>query len=167
MHYRIVNCPEKAFRPYVKNAMFFFMDELVSNPVIKSECHINIVFNPSLSVQGYSSIIETPKTPRKFLIEINSIMGERYILSTLAHEMVHVKQYIQHEINDTLSTWCGDVVDVSDYWTHPWEIEAHGLEVGLLTKYVVKYKLWEVFENFTNPDDDFKYKPIEWKSKNG
>ena len=72
---------------------------------------------------------------------------------------------IYHETNDDLSVWRGKRVnsDLMDYWHHPWEIDAHGREDGLLTKFAVEECLWEVFEGFRNPSLPILSKPIKWK----
>ena len=77
--------------------------------------------------------------------------------------MVHVRQYIQGDVNLNLTRWKGSrVVDI-DYWDQPWEIEAHGIEVGLFTKFAKKEKLWEVFKGVQNPDSPIEAEPIGWK----
>jgi hypothetical protein len=85
--------------------------------------------------------------------------------TTLAHEMVHVKQYVYGETNEKLTRWKGERVDSDtiDYWVQPWEIEAHGYEAGLFTKFAIKEKLWEVFNGVQNPDSDIIPEPLGWK----
>jgi hypothetical protein len=80
--------------------------------------------------------------------------------------MVHVKQYVYGETNERLSRWKGQRVDSDtiDYWVQPWEIEAHGYEAGLFTKFAIKEKLWEIFEGVSNPDSDIEIQPIGWKN---
>ena len=51
----------------------------------------------------------------------------------------------------------------TDYWDQPWEIDAHGRESGLLTKFAIKEELWEVFDGFRNPDLPIVSRPIKWK----
>lgn len=55
--------------------------------------------------------------------------------------------------------------DEVEYWSHPWEIDAYGREIGLLTKYVTSEHLWEVFSEFQNPTAPLVPKPIKWKNK--
>lgn len=61
---------------------------------------------------------------------------------TLAHEMVHVKQYATGELRDyvkstSLNRWQGKIIDDSkiSYWDRPWEIEAFGREFGLYARF--------------------------------
>lgn len=80
---------------------------------------------------------DTNDRPRVFLIEADSSQRMRGLLITIAHEMVHVKQFARNEQKQMLVggvwKWKGKPVDVdkTDYWELPWEIEANGREVGL------------------------------------
>lgn len=167
MKVKILNCPDKYFRPYVERATQFYAKELISNTRIRNNCTAIIRFDGriknfgSCGAEGYN----TKNEPREFLIEIHPGIGARSILETLAHEMVHVKQLVYHETNDELSVWKGKRVnsDLLDYWHHPWEIEAHGREDGLLTKFAVQECLWEIFDGFRDPSLPIVSRPIKWK----
>lgn len=80
-------------------------------------------------------------TPRNFKIEINHTQGLRRMLETVAHEMVHVKQYARNEMNDWVHDekyykWKGtSVPEKTNYWDLPWEIEANGMEIGLFVRW--------------------------------
>lgn len=168
MKLSIVGCPDKErFRPYVKRAILFYAQELLSSKMLEN-INLKVKFDKNIGeVYGYASI--EAKTDngkaRDFLIEMNPFIGGRDILKALAHEMVHIKQYAYHETDDTLTRWKGIPVDgnFSDYWRQPWEIEAYGIEAGLFRKFVVQEKLWEVFESISNPDDPIVPEPIGWK----
>jgi len=151
----------------VSEAASFFAQELIPNTRIRNNCKTKIVFTNKIKEYGYASIagFNTKKQPREFLIEIHSGIGARLILETLAHEMVHVKQYIMNETDDVLSRWKNKKIDQSkvDYWNHPWEIDAYGREPGLLYKFVVLNCLWHIFDEFKNPDDPIISIPIKWK----
>ena len=63
------------------------------------------------------------------------------MLSTVAHELVHVKQFAKGELYDSTvkdrTRWHGQWMKrTPDYWDLPWEIEAYGREVGLYTRWV-------------------------------
>jgi hypothetical protein len=64
-----------------------------------------------------------------------------------------------------MTRWKGQRVDSDtiDYWVQPWEVEAHGYEAGLFTKFAIQEKLWEIFEGVTNPDSPITIEPIGWK----
>ena len=106
---------------------------------------INIEFNEDMREDGdcgYCVPTEgyVRKSPREFDIEINASKSLKTIMETIAHEMVHVKQYARNELrelSDSQFTWCGETVDGTkiDYFDLPWEIEAHGREAGLFRRW--------------------------------
>lgn len=167
MKIKIRNCPDSDFKPYVERAALFFAKELIPNTRIRNNIKTVIRFDSKMAnygscgAEGYN----TKNEPREFLIEIHPGIGVHSIFETLAHEMVHVKQLVYHETNDDLSVWRGKRVnsDDIDYWHHPWEIDAHGREDGLVTKFAVEECLWEVFQGFRNPSIPIVSQPIKWK----
>jgi hypothetical protein len=167
MHLSIVGCPDKKqFLPYVKRATKFYAEELLSERRLR-DIYIRIKFSKKLEVYGYASVEDNTgtKKPKEFLIEVHSKIGAADILKTIAHEMVHIKQYACGELDETLMSWKGKRVDSDslDYYDHPWEVEAHGLEVSLFSKFAIKEKLWDVFEGINNPDGPIKTTEIKWK----
>ena len=167
MRLSILNCPDKEFKPYVRRGAQFYLEELVPSKRMRQNIFITIKFNEKLDVWGFASIEDynASNKPREFLIELHPWIGAKNILRTLAHEMVHIKQYIMLETNESLSKWKGTPIDPDtiDYFLHPWEMEAHSLEPGLLTKFVVKERLWEVFDEINDPDAPIEKKNIGWK----
>jgi hypothetical protein len=168
MNLKIVKCPDKHFKPYIISAVQFYGEHLIPSKRLRDNINIVIKFNSKLKYWGLAYIDDMdlhPSRPRDFIIEIHPWLGAALILKTLAHEMVHIKQYARCEINDSLSKWKDQRIDSDnlDYYKHPWEMEAYSMEVGLLTKYVVKEKLWEVFGDVSNPDSEIVKKEIIWK----
>ena len=54
---------------------------------------------------------------------------------TLAHEMIHIKQYMKGEMTDEpKAIWHGRNHDKTPYTKQPWEVEAHKLEYELFAK---------------------------------
>lgn len=103
-------------------------------------------------IDGYCEIVDPDYRPRIFLIEVNSnIRKKRDVFETVAHEMVHVKQYATRELvcpaRGNYQRWMGfDYEDgETDYWDEPWEIEAYGRSPGLFSRFVDQYKLREYF----------------------
>ena len=80
--------------------------------------------------------------PREFNITIDSSMKMHGVLRALAHECVHVKQFVKREMCDTgncyITKWKGQAYHTNkgSYWELPWEIEAYGREVGLYEMFV-------------------------------
>ncbi len=131
MQLSIVGCPDKErFRPYVKRAAIFYAQELMSTKM-SDNIFIRIKFNSKLDALGYAGVIEYNESnkPREFEIELNYNVSGPDILRTLAHELVHIKQFVYGETNEALTRWKGkkDASDI-DYWYEPWEIEARCLE---------------------------------------
>ena len=66
-------------------------------------------------------------------------MKPRNIAETVAHEMVHVKQWAKGEMKELVSQnktkFKGELFGDTEYWFRPWEIEAHGIEKGLFVKW--------------------------------
>jgi hypothetical protein len=62
-------------------------------------------------------------------------------MESIAHEMVHLKQYAVGEMRDTdhhnIVRWKKKSIDLTkwQYWDRPWEIEAHGKELGLFIRW--------------------------------
>ena len=83
---------------------------------------------------------EDRKTPRSYTIELDSSVSLRNILINLAHEMVHVKQWVKGEMyeytNPNLVRFMKKKVDISNmnYYDYPWEIEAFGRQLGLFVR---------------------------------
>lgn len=84
--------------------------------------------------------------PRLFEVEVHKKMPLRKVLMTVAHEMVHVKQYARGELYQGVRVnkhrWQGKwISDNVKYWDQPWEIEAHGREIGLFMQWAEKEDL--------------------------
>ena len=57
------------------------------------------------------------------------------MMKTLAHEMVHAKQYIFGELDGYSDSWKGSDVNYYSYEDSPWEKEAYKLEEILYEKF--------------------------------
>jgi len=83
---------------------------------------------------------------REFEVELHSRIKQRRLLETVAHEMVHVKQYARGELYESTAQgkhrWQGKWLNKDpEYWDRPWEIEAHGREIGLFVRWAESHKL--------------------------
>jgi hypothetical protein len=83
---------------------------------------------------------EDQARPREFNIDVNSKLKLRTLLETVAHELVHVKQFARGELYQSSVTmkhrWQGKWYKrTPSYWNQPWEIEAHGREPGLFVQW--------------------------------
>ncbi len=167
MRLSVLNCPDKDFKPFIKRGAFFYAECLLPSKRLRENINLTIKFNDKLTVWGFASIEDynASNKPRDFLIELHPWISAKNILKTLAHEMVHIKQFVNLETNETLSKWKGTPIDPDklDYFYHPWEMEAHSLEPALFTKFVIDENLWEVFDGISNPNDPIEIKDIGWK----
>ena len=168
MFLRILGCPDKRFKSYVREAAEFFGQTLITNKRLYDNINLTIKFNKKLDFYGYSSVegFNDNWKPREFMIQIRDGLGVEDVFETLAHEMVHVKQFAKGETNASLSRWHGAVIDPDaiEYYYQPWEIEAYGREEGLYMKFMVKHELWKIFKGIKNPHRPIKNKKIVWKT---
>lgn len=78
---------------------------------------------------------------REFNLEINKTLDEFDLVSTVIHEMIHVKQYARKELFQRVdgrtrwkSRWFARYESLS-YEDQPWEKEAHRLDVKLANQF--------------------------------
>ena len=80
---------------------------------------------------------------RTFTLEIQKGQKLKDLITTVTHEMVHVKQYYRKEMNDSLTTsgnakWKGKrVAPDTTYYDLPWEKEAYRMQDTLANE------IWE------------------------
>ena len=79
---------------------------------------------------GYCNIIESN---RSFIIDINKNISLKDFVSTIIHEMVHVKQFARNEMSAYGMRWKTKTVsENTKYIDLPWEKEAYKLEAKLI-----------------------------------
>ena len=127
-------------RKYTESIIKYCLKKLT--PRISRDLDITVKFKKLDGVYGYCLSNEdfTTDRPRTFEIEIDRSLRLRRLLETVAHEMVHVKQYARGELYQGVRIakhrWKGKWVSNNiDYWDQPWEIEAHGREAGLFIRW--------------------------------
>lgn len=123
---------------YVDAAQFYA--EKLNLP---SDTIIAIGLYQELDVAGYCVRKDTNEIPY-YMIALDAAPkeGEDPPLSVLAHEMVHVKQYVTGELVEKgkYCLWKGKKYsefepNSDDYFFSPWEVEAFGMQVGLYRLY--------------------------------
>ena len=119
-------------------------------PRLKDKLTLNIEFVTGLvkreSVYGDCVWEDDDYRPREFTIRVDAGLDLRKTLTTIAHEMVHVKQFAKDEMKHLYSVqktrFKGEyVADDTCYWDRPWEIEAHGRETGLFIQWAERNNL--------------------------
>tara|TARA_X000001382_G_scaffold11605_1_gene7798 strand:+ start:192 stop:566 length:375 start_codon:yes stop_codon:yes gene_type:complete len=107
-------------------AISFFSDKLR----LPDGILIDFTYSNKMSVQGLCWRNES----QHFFIRLRTKQTKRDLLDTIAHEMVHIKQYLKNEIDDSLNTWKGQVRK-----DEPWEEEAEDLAICLVNQFTGDY----------------------------
>jgi hypothetical protein len=134
-------------RKVITMAAGFYMSVLLPRHI-----HETLTLNISMKTpramkgnEGTCMIVDTNRRNRavEFDIDLNRDTNTKTTLYNLAHELVHVKQFVMGELNEEQTKFRGGRfdTDVVDYWDLPWEIEAFGRERGLYIRFVEKFKL--------------------------
>ncbi len=86
--------------------------------------------------------------PNEFEIRFSKkIKNNKRIIQTLAHEMVHIKQFAKGEMYDHMNAdtirWKRNTYNLREmsYWDYPWEIDAYGREMGLYVRLKDKFNI--------------------------
>lgn len=153
---------DKWQKKYARSIAKFSLNHLLTERMLDEVVvHIELVDGLSISegIFGDTDYEEDEDSSklREFMIRVDSGMMMRALLETVAHEIVHVKQYARGEIKDLCHNnilYKNKKYKLSmNYWDQPWEIEAHGRERGLFEMWSEKAKLnkelhpW-AFENY-------------------
>jgi hypothetical protein len=88
-------------RRYVESMVQFCIDTLM--PRMRT-LEIEVKLCSPKGAMGYCLELDTN---REFEIEVDRTLSYRKMLETVAHEMVHVKQYARRELHPSRHTWCG------------------------------------------------------------
>jgi Zn-dependent peptidase ImmA (M78 family) len=123
--------PDKLTRSLCKEAIRYYGNELLGSRLSKN-ITINVIFEVLPSpIKAMCQWQDDNHRCREFVILIHKKLNKKQTLITLAHEMVHVKQYATGELKDYLRTesvrWQNKVfsLDKVKYWSSPWEKEAY------------------------------------------
>ena len=143
----------KEHQQNIKDSVRFFADQLMSSRLTKNMV-IEVIHKPNLSVMAEVGAKDDGRYPKHFKIDIRAANGDDPIVQTLAHEMVHVKQYAKNQLSTRLQRvakgkghhyeyvmkWYNKVWEPGkkedEYWDSPWELEAYGKEPGLYHKWL-------------------------------
>ena len=138
----------------------FAMSRLVPSTRLRNNITLNIHLKHHV-VDGEAKLSEftNPKKPREFKIIIDPYRAEiddfnrtltdtewaHSILRLLAHELVHVKQYVMGELKLANNGFVYKKTmylpeNLDEYFEQPFEIEAHGRERGLMNAFMMRWK---------------------------
>lgn len=140
----------RELRKQLAEACEFYANILMDPRMVRS-LRIDINITKSLEVMGECVNEDGTQRSRWFTINLRNKKTDDCIFKTLAHEMVHVKQYAKNELGKEftvtkgggfklLTNWMGEPWKPKSkedgYFDSPWEIEAYGREVGLYKRWV-------------------------------
>lgn len=144
-----ITVSNKDYDHLLTTAAFFFGQILFTPSVLKS-VYIDIVVDGNLKEHGTCFCDDEPriKRPKFFTIKLRppTLEFPDPIEKTLAHEMVHIKQYASGQLRDVDGKiyWNGKIWRKSkfedSYLDAPWEVEAYGREQTLFLR-------WEANKN--------------------
>ena len=111
--------------------------------------HLDIKLTKNLKKKeqayGYCHITDDNlNKPREFMIELDASMKHPFdqILTWLAHEMVHLKQFVRKELYDYETgkvQWKKRMYGNVNYEDQPWEKEAYRLEEKIYNEFAEWY----------------------------
>ena len=125
------------------SAIDFFADALLTKQ-LKKHIIIHVKFRKKMDVLGLTEVDDynSAGKPREFILDINRNQSEEEIIHTLAHEMVHVRQYAYGELNEEATRWCGQQCARDlEYHEQPWEIEANDVGDIIFNDYMEKHNV--------------------------
>ena len=95
-------------------------------------------FNKKLWADGFCQYEDSNIRPRSFVLEISKDLEGEELIKTIAHELVHVKQYVKGELKERYKPnyyhmWHKELIIVNEdnFYDVPWEVEARKLEQEL------------------------------------
>jgi hypothetical protein len=129
----------------IRKAIFFYLKKLLGNSSAK-KITLDIIIDKDLlkTYEMYANIspLEADPRPKHYEMEIDAKLSKKQFLISLAHEMIHLKQFAKNQMRDLeskkMTRWHGEyyVEDNIDYWRRPWEVEAHKGERVLYEEYL-------------------------------
>jgi len=137
MQITVRNARNRYLTSLLKTAAYSYANMLMSTQMIKNLSIKIIILDKLKNANAYCSPEDCGEKLRNFEIELRKMRTNK-MLKSLAHEMVHVKQFAKNELKakyfkDGYKTiWHGEICDIDSYWDQPWEIEAFTLEEELL-----------------------------------
>lgn len=129
-----------------------FYASILFHPRTNRNIWLDLDVDPELDFEGCLLNEDATANPRSFTITLRCHPSDDDPLKTLAHELVHMKQYISGDLQDTIVITKGSKFELEPTWKgkpwkpkgkehpyydSPWEIEAEGRGYGL-------YRRWQL-----------------------
>jgi len=122
----------------LKDASVFYAELMMDKRIVRNT-YLEINFVDDYEFLGQCLPEDDNKNPRYFTIILQK---NKELFRTLAHEMVHLKQYSMGELSfdKTETYWYGKSWKPKGkqhkYFDSPWEIEAYGRDFGLYYRWL-------------------------------
>lgn len=126
-------------------ALGYFAECLMSKQLCRN-IHVRLVFKSGLLkndlLEAQCMWEDDNLRPREFTVVVDRDLSKRKLLMSLAHEVVHIKQYatgqLKHLSREKYCRWLNKLVndDRIPYSKLPWEKEAWGMEHALYRAYL-------------------------------
>lgn len=119
-----------------------YFAEILFTPQMRRNLSVRISFSKVIKEMGLTIVDDDRIPPREFTLKIRAGLSHTETLKTIAHEMIHVKQYAYNELNEEMTVWQGERINGESikYADQPWEIEAYGIGDILYREFVKEYK---------------------------
>ena len=131
-------------RKLIEAATWWYAEKVMSKRLM-SGLKIDINLRKNLidkeGCEGTATWEDENHRPKEFTIELDVTYSIRDALITLAHEMVHIKQWAKGEMYEYLKSGLIRFhktkfdADNINYWDYPWEVEAFGKQLGLFVRF--------------------------------
>jgi nitrate/nitrite-specific signal transduction histidine kinase len=136
---KVYGCSQNLNRKdLVRRAAVYFLSRLLPrkrNIQISIRVEDNLIENDSM----YGGCYHMSKSPSKYKIRLDSSMSDYTLISTLAHEFVHVRQFDENELifTDSYSQWRGKYYQTDEFaeTEEPWEVEPRKMESVLAAEF--------------------------------
>jgi hypothetical protein len=125
----------------INQAMNFFRDFLFQKQYrLAMNTYVDVELKRDIGADGWCFVEDDDRRPREFTVQLDKTLDELALLTTLAHEMVHVWQYATGKLKlyqDGKHRYDGKVYSSNTkYVDRPWESEAYELERVLVEEWL-------------------------------
>jgi len=130
-----INIRNSGTKEFIGMAVKFFEQEL---KLKNSNWKLDVITRRGMRLEDGTRGSVTYAGPKYLFMVLDSGLDIERLVLTIAHEMVHVKQYargqIRHKFGSKTYYWMGKKVVRKQYYEQPWEIEAFSKERVLANK---------------------------------
>lgn len=106
----------------------------------RSRWKMVVVFNKEIAERGHRGSV-CAVSPGLIVMELDPTLPQEQMILTVAHEMVHVKQYATGRMRNervrgrVVTYWNGQACKIKNYFDMPWELQAFRNERVLANRF--------------------------------